>query len=136
MRSKEPCSSNRPDFELLVSDLSDDLQPVAAEPSQQSAAAMGTALQYHYQDDARMTGRLQVRTKPPKVSAETLAFVRLDRGKLDVHYQLDMHIRQGKLRHIGFTLPAAVGEKIQIVSRWLGREVIEQRAAFPNGRCG
>jgi hypothetical protein len=41
--------------------------------------------------------------------------VRLDRGKLDVHYQLDLQIRQGKIRQIRFTLPAAVGRKIQIV---------------------
>jgi len=117
-----------PDIEALVSDLSDDLQPVAAGPSPgASAETPGTALQYRYQDNARVRGRLQIRTKPAKVSAETLAFARLDRGKLDVHYQLDLHIRQGTLRQIQFTLPAAVGEKIQIVPVDSAARVIEQR---------
>ena len=124
-----------PDIELLVSNLSDDLQPVAAGGSRNaSAPAPGTVLQYHYRDDARVTGQLQVRTKPAKVSAETLAFVRLDRGKLDMHYQLDLHIRQGTLRRIGFTLPAAVGEKIQIVPLGSAARVIEQRPSpLPGG---
>ena len=117
-----------PDVELLVSDLSDDLQPVAADRSRgASDQATGTALQYRYQDDARVGGRLQVRTKPAKVSAETLAFVRLDRGKLDVHYQVNLHVRHGKIRRIRFTLPAAVGEKIQIVPVDSAARVIEQR---------
>jgi len=116
------------DIELLVSGLSDDLQPVAADPSHNTSAhASGTALQYRYQDDARVSGRLRVRTKPAKVSAETLAFVRLDRGKLDVNYQLDLHIRHGKIRQIRFTLPAAVGEKITIVPVDSAARVIEQR---------
>jgi prepilin-type processing-associated H-X9-DG protein len=124
-----------PDIELLVSNLSDDLQPVAAGGSPNaSTPAPGTVLQYHYRDDARVTGQLQVRTKPAKVSAETLAFVRLDRGKLDVHYQLDLHIRQGTLRRIGFTLPVAVGEKIQIVPLGSAARVIEQRPSpLPGG---
>ncbi len=117
-----------PDIELLVSDLSDDLQPVAADRSgSASAQTAGTALQYRYQDDARVGGRLQIRTKPAKVSAETLAFVRLDRGKLDVHYQLDLHIRHGKIRQIRFTLPVAAGEKIQIVPVDSAARVIEQQ---------
>ena len=85
----------------------------------------GTALQYRYQDDARVSGRLQVRPRPPKVSAETLAFVRLDRGKLDVHYQLDLHIRHGKIRQLRFALPAAIGEKIQIEPVGTAARVIE-----------
>jgi hypothetical protein len=117
-----------PDIELLVSDLSDDLQPVAAERSRStSAQAPGTSLQYRYQDDALVAGRLQIRPKSAKVSAETLAFVRLDRGKLDVHYQLDLHIRHGKIRQIQFTLPEAVGEKIQIVPIDSAARVIEQQ---------
>lgn len=116
------------DIELLVSDLSDDLEPVAADRSRTAVGqTAGTALQYHYQDDARVSGRLQVRGAPAKMAAETLAFVRLDRGKLDVHYQLDLHIRRGKVRQIGFTLPAAVGEKIQIVPIDSPARVIEQR---------
>ena len=80
-----------------------------------AASPPGTVLQYGYRDDAAVSGQLQVRMKPAKVSAETSAFVRLDRGKLDMHYQLDLHIRQGRLRQIGFTLPTAVGKKSQIV---------------------
>ena len=87
----------------------------------------GTALQYHYQDDCASAVDSSVRTKPAKIAAETLAFVRLDRGKLDVHYQLDLHIRQGLLRQIDFTLPSAVGEKIQIVPIDSAARVIEQR---------
>ena len=94
-----------------------------------SAQAAGTVLQYRYQDDGRIGGRLQVRLKPAKVSAETLAFVRLDRDKMDVHYQLDLHVRQGSLRQIQFTLPAAVGEKIQIVPLVSAARVIEQRCS-------
>ena len=119
-----------PDIDLLVSDLSDDLQPVAADRSPAASVAdVGTALQYHYQDDARVSGRLQVRTVAAKVSAETLAFVRLDRGKLDVHYQLDLHVRHGRIRQVGFTLPAAVGEKVQIAAVDSAARVIEQRHA-------
>ncbi len=121
-----------PDIELLASDLSDDLQPVAAEGAKNvSAQAPGTALQYRYQDDARIAGRLQVRTKPAKVSAETLAFVRLDRGKLDVRYQLDLHIRQGRMRQVRFTLPTAVGEKIHVVPLDSAARVLEQRRRPP-----
>lgn len=117
-----------PDLELLVSDLSDDLQPVAADRSEGTAAPVsGTALQYRYEDDGRTGGRLQVRTRPAKASAETLAFVRLDRGRLDVHYQLDLHVRHGTIRQIRFTLPAAVGEKIQIVPVDSPARVIEQQ---------
>jgi len=117
-----------PDIELVMTDLSADLEPVAADQSRSTPVqASGTALQYRYQDDARVSGRLRMRTKPAKVSAETLAFVRLDRGKLDVHYQLDLHIRHGKIRQIRFTLPAAVGEKIRIVPVDSAARVIEQR---------
>ncbi len=122
-----------PEIELLVSELSDELQPVAAEATGGGAAegegapeSPGTALQYHYQDDAKITGLLRARTKPAKVSAQTLAFVRLDRGKLDMHYQLDLNIRQGKVRRIEFTLPSAVGDKIQIVPLDSPARVIEQ----------
>ena len=112
-----------PDMELLVANLSDDLQPVAAD---HSAHTSGTVLQYRYQDDATVSGRLQVRVKPAKVSVETLAFVRLDRAKLDVHYQLDLHIGQGKIRQVHFTLPAVVGNKIQVVPAGSPARVIEQ----------
>ncbi len=117
-----------PELEVLVSDLSDDLQPVAADRSGgPSAPGPGTALQYRYQDDARTSGLLRVRPVPAKVSAETLAFVRLDRGKLDVHYDLDLHVQHGTLRQVRFTLPAAVGEKIQIVPVGSPARVIEKR---------
>jgi prepilin-type processing-associated H-X9-DG protein len=113
-----------PDIELLASDLSDNLQPVAAHgPAQVS----GTVLEYRYREDSPKSGRLQVRMKPARVSAETLAFVRLDRGKLDVHYQADLHIRQGTMRQLQFTLPASAGEKIQIVPVDSAVRIIEQR---------
>ena len=116
-----------PDMELLVSDLSDNLQPVAAGRSDStSAQTSGTALQYRYQDDAIVSGRLQARTKPAKVSAQTLAFVRLDHDKLDVHYQLDLHIGQGKIRQVRFSLPAAVGNRIQVAPVDSPARVIEQ----------
>lgn len=117
-----------PDIDLLASNLSPDLQPMPVDAARKgSSEASGTALQYRYQDDARVSGRLQIRMKPAKVAAETLAFVRLDRGRLDVRYQLDLHIRQGRLRHVRFTLPAAVGEKIQVVPLGAEARVIEQR---------
>lgn len=117
-----------PDIELQLLDLSDDLQPVAAEGAGGDAAeAGGTALQYRYQDEARIAGRLLVRTKPAKLSAETLTFVRLDRGKLDVHCQVDWHIRQGTVRQLGWTLPAAVGEKVRMATVDSPVRIIEQR---------
>jgi len=117
-----------PDLELLLADLSNEMEPVAADGSgSASAETAGTSLQYSYRDGARVAGRIQVRSRPAKVSAQTLAFVRLDRGKLDVHYQLDLHIRQGKVRQIRFTLPAAAGEKLQIVPVDSEARVIEQR---------
>ena len=119
-----------PDMELLVADLSHDLQPVAAGRSgNESAGASGTALQYRYQDDAVVSGQLQLRTKPAKVSAKTLAFVRLDHDKLDMHYQLDLHIGQGKIRQVRFALPAAVGNKIRVVPIDSPVRVIEQDCA-------
>ncbi|MEN6451285.1 MAG: DUF1559 domain-containing protein [Thermoguttaceae bacterium] len=123
-----------PEVELLASKVSDALLPVAAEQPQVAAVQPpGAVLQYRYQDDARIVGQLQVRMKPPKVSAETLAFVRLDRGKLDVHYQLDLHIRQGNLRQVQFTLPAAVGEKIQLVPLGSAVRIIEQQRTLLRG---
>jgi prepilin-type N-terminal cleavage/methylation domain-containing protein len=117
-----------PDVELLVSGVPDGLQPVAADQSHGTAGqASGTSLQYRYQEGTRVGGQLRIRTRPAKVSTETLAYVRLDRGKLDVHYQLKLHIRHGKIRHIAFTLPAAVGEKIQIAPLDSAARVIEQR---------
>ncbi|MFO7908356.1 MAG: DUF1559 domain-containing protein, partial [Pirellulaceae bacterium] len=124
-----------PDIELLVSDLSSDVRPVAAERRAEAASYdSGTALQYQYQNGARVSGRLRIRKKPAKVSAETLAFVRLERDKLDVHYQLDLHIEHGKIRRIRFSLPTAVGDKIQIVPVDSSARVIEQESApLPNG---
>ncbi len=117
-----------PDIDLLVSDLSDDLQPVAADrPGDGPARRLGAALQYRYQDNARIRGQIQVRMKPAKVSAETLAFVRPDHGKLDVHYQLDLHIAQGTIRQIRFLLPAGVGNKIQVVTIGSDARIIEQQ---------
>lgn len=124
-----------PEIELSALQLSNDLQPMAAEGSQNaSSEPSGTVLQYRYQDNARLSGRILIQTKPAKVSAETLAFVRLDRGKLDVHYQLDLHIRQGTMRHVCFTLPAAVGEKLQIVPVDSAVRVIEQRHSPQEGK--
>ena len=114
------------DMELLVSDLSDDMQPVAADRTRGTTELSGAALQYRYQDDANVHGRLQVRTRPARVSAETLAFVRMDRGKLDVHCELGLAIEHGKIRQIRFTLPAAVGNKIQVVPVGAPVRVIEQ----------
>ena len=117
-----------PDIELQLLELSDDLQPMAAEGTGgDGAEAGGTALQYRYQDEARIAGRLQVRTKPAKLSAETLTFVRLDHGKLDVHCQVDWHIRQGTVRQLRWTLPTAVGEKVRIATVDSPVRVIEQR---------
>ena len=116
-----------PHMELLISDLSDGLQPVAADRSAgDETQASGTALQFLYQDDAAVGGRVRVRTKPAKLSAETLAFVRFDRGELNVHYQLDLQIGQGKTRQVRFTLPASVGNKIQVVPVDSPIRVIEQ----------
>lgn len=117
-----------PEIELMVSDLSEDLWPVAANRSSHDGQHVaGTALQYRYQDDASIRGRLQCRAKSAKVSARTLAFVRLDHGKLDVHYQLDLQIGQGLVREFSFTLPATVGQKIQISPVDAEARVIEQR---------
>ena len=126
-----------PDIELLVADLSDDLQPVAADrPDAASTPDAGAALQYRYQDTARVGGRIQVRTRPAKISAETLAFVRPDHGRLDVHYQLDLHIAHGKIRQIRFLLPAAAGEKIRIVPIDSAARVIEQQHEPPPAADG
>jgi prepilin-type processing-associated H-X9-DG protein len=115
------------DIDLQVEDVSADLQPVFDPRSPGGGEGPGTSLQYRYEDAARVGGRLLVRRKPAAVSATTLAMVRLDRGRLDVHYQLDLHIRHGSIRQIGFTLPAAVGEKVHVAAvGWPGR-VIEQR---------
>ena len=116
-----------PDMELLISELSGDLQPVAADRTDNSSGeTSGTALQYRYQDRAVVDGRIQIRTKPARVSAETLAFVRLDRDKLNAHNQIDLHIEHGKIRQIRFSLPAAVGNKIQVVPVGSPARVIEQ----------
>lgn len=115
------------DIDLLAADISADLEAVpAAAPRGASAQAPGTALQYRYRDDAPKRGRFQVRVKPARVSVETLAYVRLDRGKLDVHYQADLHVRQGTVRQVRFTLPASAGEKIQVVPVDSPARIIEQ----------
>ncbi len=125
------------DIELSALNLSDDLRPTAAGELSDGGQSQGAVLQYRYQDDVRGGGRLLVRAKPAKVSAETLAYARLDRGKLDVHYQLDLHVRQGRLREFSFTLPAAIGEKIQIVPVDSAARVIEQRhAPLPDDPAG
>ncbi|MFW6106611.1 MAG: DUF1559 domain-containing protein [bacterium] len=119
-----------PDIELLVSDLPSDVQPMAAERKAESRTQTpGTALQYRYQNGANLSGRLKIRKKAAKVSAETLAFVRLERDKLDVHYQLNLHIEHGTIRRIGFTLPAVVGDKIQVVPLDSAARVIERERA-------
>ena len=124
-----------PDVELLVSDLPGDVQPMAAERNAESRAQTpGTALQYRYQNGANLGGYLKIRKKPAKVSAETLAFVRLERDTLDIHYQLDLRIEHGTIRRIGFTLPAVVGENIEVAPIGSSARVIEkQSAAVTNG---
>jgi prepilin-type processing-associated H-X9-DG protein len=115
------------DLELLVFDLSDDLEPIAAERSgAASNETAGTALHYRYQDDARVSGRIRARIKPAKLSVETLAYLRPDHGKLDVHYQLDLEIGQGKLQQLHFTLPTEVGKKIQIVPMGSAARIVQQ----------
>ncbi len=118
-----------PDIDILVSDLPGDLLPVAAERSVATPERQvgSTALQYQYQDEARVRGSIQARMTPAKVSAETLAFVRPDHAKLDVHYQLDLHIAHGTLRRIRFELPAAVGHKIQVLPVGSAARIIEQQ---------
>jgi len=117
-----------PDIDVLVSDLAGDLRPIAAERSAgQPERQAGTALQYRYQDEARIRGNIQARMRPAKVSVETLAFVRPSHAKLDVHYQVDLRIAQGTLRRIRFRLPAAVGNKIQIVPVAAATRIIEQQ---------
>jgi hypothetical protein len=119
-----------PEIEMQVADLSDDLQPVAVDRSLDPAAHVtGTALQYRYQDEARVRGRLLLRDRTAVVSAETLAFVRLDRSQLDMHHQVDLQIRQGKIRQIEFTLPAAVGDRVQVATVHSAARVIEQRSS-------
>ena len=116
------------DLDLLVSDLSDDLEPISAgQPGRAAGAeAAGTSLQYRYQDDAQVGGRIQVRIKPAKLSAETLAYVRPDHGKLEAHYQLDLQIEQGTVRQLRFTLPAEVGKKIQVSPIGSAARIVEQ----------
>ena len=117
-----------PEIELKVEDLSADLQPIVGDTLTQSdERTPSTSLRYRYQDKVRMSGRLQVRKRPAAVAATTLALVRLDRGKLDVHYELDFQIRHGSIRQVSFTLPAAVGEKLQVVPVHSPARVIEQR---------
>lgn len=116
------------DVEALTADLPAELEPVAADRSPgTSGQASGTTLQFRYRDDARVSGRLQLRKKPVKVSADTLAFVRLDRGKLDVHYQLDLHIERGRLRQIAFALPQSAGNKLNVVPVDSSARVSEQQ---------
>ena len=116
------------DLDLLLSDLSPDLRPVAAESSSDpSEQPSGTALRYQYQDEARVSGTLQVRVKPAKVSVETLAFVRPDHAKLDVHYELTLHIAQGTMRQMRFALPAVAGNKIQVALVGASARIIEQQ---------
>lgn len=118
-----------PEVQMQVADLSDDLQPVAVDRSlDPSAHVAGTALQYRYQDDARVQGRLLLRDRTAVVAAETLAWVRLDRSQLDMHHQVDLQIRHGKIRQIEFTLPAAVGDRIQVAAVNSAARVIEQRS--------
>jgi hypothetical protein len=119
-----------PEVEMQVADLSDDLQPVAVDRSlDPSAYVTGTALQYRYQDDAHVRGRLLLRDRTAVVSAETLAFVRLDRSQLDMHHQVDLQIRHGKIRQIEFTLPATVGDRVQVTTVDSAARVIEQRSS-------
>ena len=47
-------------------------------------------------------------------------------AELNVHCQLDLHIVQGKTRQIRFTLPASLGNKIQVVPVDSPVRVIEQ----------
>ncbi|TVS17816.1 MAG: DUF1559 domain-containing protein [Planctomycetaceae bacterium] len=118
-----------PEVEMQVADLSDDLQPVAVDRSLDlSAHVTGTALQYRYQDEAHVRGRLLLRDRTAVVSAETLAFVRLDRSQLDMHHQVDLQIRHGKIRQIEFTLPATVGDRVQVATVDSAARVIEQRS--------
>ena len=117
-----------PDIDLLVSDLASDLRSGRRRTiGRHTAQQAGTALQFQYQDDARVSGIIQARMKPAKVSAETLAFVRPDHAKLDVHYELDLHITQGTVRHIRFTLPAVAGNKIQVALIGSSARIIEQQ---------
>ncbi len=116
-----------PDIELQMEDLSSDLQPVAADPTRAELPQAATALQFRYQDQAVVRGQLNVRTKPAKVSAETLAFARLDHTVLHVHYQLDLHVTRGKIHDIHFTLPAALGNRIQVSTVDSPVRIIEQQ---------
>ena len=116
------------DIELTMVNVSNDLEAVSAVDIQRaSSAEHGTVLQYRYQDDTRVHGRLRASARPAKVSSRTLAFARLDHGRLDVHYQLDFRIEHGTMRVVRFSLPAATGEGIQVVPVHSAARIIEQR---------
>jgi hypothetical protein len=114
------------ELEMRTAEISPDLDPTPPPPGP-TAADIGTVLAYHYQDDAAVTGRIEARLRPAQISVETLAFAALGRETLSVYYQADLQLSGGQVRSFDFTLPAAVGEKIQITPLNVPVRVIEQK---------
>ncbi len=120
------------EIELRSSDLSQDLEPIPP-PRVQTTTDIATALAFRYQDDAKVTGRIEARLKPASLSVETLAYANLGRESLTVYYQADLVLSGGQARTFDFTLPASVGEKIQVTPLNQAVRVIEQQhSAVPD----
>jgi hypothetical protein len=114
------------ELEMRSIEVSPDLEPTAP-PAGPAASGVGTALAYRHQDDAVVSGRIEARVKPAQISVETLTFASLARESFALHYQAEIQISSGQARSIDFTLPASVGEKIQVVPVNQSVRVIEQQ---------
>lgn len=120
------------DLDLSIEELSG-LDPVRLSPAEERLAR-APRLAYEYQD-SRFQGTLRVARKPLRLSAQTLAFHRLDRDKLSSHLEARVVAQGGGLRKIDVALPEASGLdlRFQLIEQ-PGRsaaQLIEQSAAAP-----
>ena len=136
-----------PEVRLLQSNVVEGTLMVSAEPDLDVEAeqlkgltpavldkSVSAQLAYEYQD-TRYSGQIQVKRKPSRVSAQTLAFHRLDRETLLSHLEARLEVLGGGTRKLVFSLPEAAGTNLRFeLSESLSR-IVEQTAAEPaNGR--
>ena len=76
----------------------------------------GERFGYRYQD-TRFSGRIRVQRKPPRISARTLAFTRLDRQALRSHLEVMLEVAGGGIRSLEIALPESVGEELRFLDR-------------------
>lgn len=85
---------------------------------------------YRYQD-TRFSGQLRVARKPPRISAQTAAYSRLDPQALRTRLEIMLSVQNSGIRRVEISLPEAVGPNVRFMLVGSMARIVEQTAGEP-----